>query len=117
MEWGEYQALVEEADGLMKLLAGTTSELNGQSYEEMYTMFAKQRIINRIAAIAERHLELHPESNPKDDAIVAAAFEGIHNGTKTPEQGINECMSIFAYLVEDGPKPPRVGFFRRLFSR
>ena len=117
MEWEEYQALVEEADGLMNLLAKTTSDLNGKSYEEMYTLFAKQRIINRMSAIAERHVELHPESNPKDDAIVAAAFEGINNGTKTPEQGMHECMSIFAYLVEDGPKPPRVGFFGRLFSR
>jgi hypothetical protein len=91
--------------------------LNGQSYEEMYTVFAKQRIINRMSTIAHRHMELHPESNPKDDAIVAAAFEGIHNGTKTPEQGINECMSIFAYLVEDGPKPPRAEFFGRFFSQ
>ncbi len=83
----------------------------------MYELRDKQRIINRMSAIAERHVELRPEPNPRNDAILAAAFEGVHNGTKTPKQAINECMSIFAYLVENGPKPPRKGFLGKLFRQ
>lgn len=117
MQWDEYRSKSDEADLLIELLAKSTSELNGKSYEETRTMFTKERIINHMSAIASRHVELHPETNPKHDAIVAAAFQGIQNGVKTPEQGIHECMSIFAYLVQNGPKPPKRSFFDRLLGR
>jgi hypothetical protein len=117
MGWEAYQALAKEAEALMTVWAKTTSQLNGRSFEEMYELRDKQRIMNRMSAIAERHVKLHPEPNPKNDAIIAAAFEGVHDGTKTPKQAINECMSIFAYLVENGPKPLRKGFLSKLLRR
>jgi hypothetical protein len=119
LTWEQYKSLHEDGETLMNMLAESLAHYNGKTTAEMYEERGKVRRMNRLAATAARHLELHPEPNPAEDAIFAAAF---NDKTKTPEQVSKEISAIYAYLFVNQPvepvvPPPRRGLFGRIFGR
>jgi len=118
VSWEEYSALKLEADALMDVLAKAMSEEDGKSFDECYLLRQKLRAINKLSSMGELHMKLHPEPNPENDAIIASAFGGLEDGTKTHAEASAEIASIFDYLFANAPHPPeepKRGFFRRIF--
>jgi hypothetical protein len=59
-------SLEAEATELMKILAAAISERGEYDYATAYEEREKVRRSFRIAAITARHVELHPEPDPRD---------------------------------------------------
>jgi hypothetical protein len=116
LAWEQYASLHEDGETLMKILAEGLALQNGSAMEEMYRERDKVRRMNRLVATAERDLELHPEPNPREDAIIKAA---CNDKTKTPEQVTREIESVYAYMFANKPVAPanRKSLLQRIFRR
>jgi hypothetical protein len=120
LTWEQYTSLKEDAETLMKLLAEGIAESGGHTYAEAYAARQKVRDLDLIAATTKLHRELHPEANPENDAIVAAAFDES-SSKESRDEAFGKFLAIFEYLFVNAPRPPveapRKGFVRRLFRR
>jgi hypothetical protein len=118
MSWEEYRTLQVEVEALMEGLAKNLSSLKGCSYEEAYEPRQKIRIFSRMGAMANRHLQLHPEACDKEDPLLIAAFHSGDDGNEINYEAFERFFEQFSYIFENCPKPPPEkpkGVFTRLF--
>ncbi len=119
LEPSERSALETEAEAILKVLAEELGKAQNLDPQEVYETRNKIRQLRRISARVQQHLELHPDDS-EADSIVAEAFQGLKDGTKTNEEASRMITSIF--------DPNRLGtskreekrstrWFKRIFKR
>ena len=70
----ERMKLENEADSILETLSNELGRLTEKGADSVREAKQKVRSLNFIAAAIARQLELHPEPNPKRDAMIAEAF-------------------------------------------
>lgn len=106
MSWREYQSLKIEVEALMDVLARNLSAQTGCSYDQAYEPRQNVRTLEKMAAIVMRHLELHPEDRNMQDPLILAALHGGKDGSGVDATLLEQLLTRFKSLFEDGPKPP-----------
>jgi hypothetical protein len=89
----ERSKLEAEAEAILKLLAEELGKRQNLDPAEVYKLRKGVRDLNHIAAVAERHVELHP-NDAEADRTVAEAFQGLKDGTKTKEEAARMIASV-----------------------
>jgi hypothetical protein len=116
----QYKSLKEDAETLMNLIAKGIAESGGHTFAEAHAARQKVRDLDLIAETAKLHCELHPESNPPNDAIVKAAFDES-SSQEARDEAYGKFLAMFKYIFVNAPRPPaeapRKGFLRTLFRR
>lgn len=107
----DLEARVIEADALMNVLAKNIAEKTGCTYEEAYEPRKKLRILTRMTAILERHLELHPEEEGRVDPEIQEAF------ATGDVEIFKRIMDRYKYLFANCPRPPTTHMLKTILSR
>lgn len=114
MSWDKYQELKSLAEELTATLAQMVAAPSGRTVEEAYEAREQVRNLDRISAMAARHLELHPEDANKENPLLIEAFRGEDEASK---KAYSEFIATFDYMFANAPKPPekQKRFIRKLF--
>jgi len=116
----ERMKLGNEADSILETLSNELGRLTGKGENSVREARQKVRSLNFIAAATARHLELHPEPNPKRDAMIAEAF--APGSSKSNEEVAQVLTLIFGDIFVDEDTEisiaagRRKGWFRKLFG-
>jgi hypothetical protein len=89
----ERSKLEAEGEAILKVLAEELGKRQNLDPQEVYKLRKSVRGLNHIAAVAERHVELHP-NDPEADRTIAEACQGLKNGTKTKEEAARMIASV-----------------------
>lgn len=120
MTWEEYRTLQVEAESLMEVWAQNVSSAKVSTFEKAFELRQKMRTLDRLTAITERHLELHPEDIGKENQNLIATFQSGEDGNQVALEAFKRYVNEFNYLFENCPKPPEEktrGLLQRLFRR
>jgi hypothetical protein len=116
--------LEDEAHALMEILANGLHGCGAGDYQELYDASQKVRELTLVSAMTNRYMELHPEPQPKIDALVAAACSGKTDGTMPPGQlgkilGVIFGTVFIEFPSETPPPPPsaKKSLLRRIMDR
>jgi hypothetical protein len=105
----------------MDLLATAISKHGEHDYKAVYDAREKVRWTNRLAVSIARCNELHPEPTPEATKMLAAAWQGIDDGTKTWADVANDFVSVFGSifieLPTEAPTPNKKGLLSRMLGR
>jgi len=117
MPWKEYSLLKAEADELMETQAKLYATMNGCSYKVQLKRQQKLRHRDRMEAMLNRHLELHPEEKDEMEPLIEA-LRSAENGSDIDPEVLRQFRSKFDYLFASRPQPPAQpsGLFKRYFG-
>ena len=89
----ERSKLEAEAEGILQLLARAIGELQNLDPSKVYEERNGVRQLGYIAALTNRHQELHP-NDPNAGKIISEAFRGLNDGTKTTQEAARMITSV-----------------------
>jgi hypothetical protein len=89
----ERSKLETEAEAILNALSRALGKAANLDPQKVYEERNSVRELRHIAAVTKRHQELHP-NDPEGDRIVAEAFKGLNNGTKTSEEVAQMITSV-----------------------